>query len=74
MIGAKDYVPSTKTAPYFDLSTDVKSDGTGPDCWMYIYFQGTGAFVRTSFSKSGNVNSGILTGNDGTARVYTKGN
>lgn len=73
----KGYVPSDKTAPGFVAATDVKADKSGPDCWMYIYFKGeTGSitFIRTAFSKEGKVNSGVVTGADGKARVYTKPN
>jgi len=32
---------------------DIKADGSGPDCWMYLYFSGDGKVIRTPFTKSG---------------------
>lgn len=74
------YIPSTQTAPNF-TADDVKADGSGPDCWMSIYFKGeTGSitFIRTPFSKAGSVNEGLVRSNPvapanvGAVRVYTK--
>jgi len=73
ILSQKSYTPSGQTAPGFSTA-DVKADGTGPECWMYIYFKGTApniTFIRTPFSKSGNLNEGIVSGTGG-PRVYTK--
>jgi len=76
MISQKGYTTgstTSQTAPGF-TAADVKEDGTGPECWMYIYFKGTApniTFIRTPFSKSGNLNEGIVSGTGG-PRVYTK--
>jgi len=70
-----DYVPSMKTAPDFVLATDVKSDGTGPDCWMFLYISADGKkFVRSAFSKTGKDNKAdpIKNNADSKDRVYTK--
>jgi len=72
IVGQKNYVPSTYTAPKFSKD-DVDADGNGPTCWMYIYFKKSGndiTFIRSSFSKSGNVNSGLVIGGDNKPRVY----
>jgi len=66
----KGYVPSTNTAPKFDATTDVKGDGTGPDCWMYIFFddnENRFTLLRSPFSKSDQYN-----GTNTIVRVYTK--
>jgi hypothetical protein len=74
------YIPSTQTAPNF-VADDVKADGSGPDVWMSIYFKGDEGnitFIRTPFSKTGNVNAGVVKSNPvppatvGEVRVYTK--
>jgi len=79
IIGAKGYIPAndqSKTAPGF-VAADVKADASGPECYMSIYFKteanGSITFIRTPFSKTGGtVNSGIVTGANNSARVYTK--
>jgi hypothetical protein len=74
ILGQRGYCPSDKTAPKF-TDADVDADGKGPDCWMSIYFSGeTGSitFIRTSFSKAGNVNNGVVTDAAKSPRVYTK--
>jgi len=75
-VGSSGYIGSSQTSPGF-TSSDVNASENGPDCWMYIYFrtdsEGT-AFIRTAFSKEGNVNTGIITGSApaNKVRVYTK--
>jgi hypothetical protein len=78
IIGAKGYIPAnaqSKTAPGFGTA-DVVANETGPDVWMFIYFKtnadGSITFIRTPFSKEGNVNAGIVTGANNSPRVYTK--
>jgi len=74
------YVPSLQTAPNFSLTNDVKADGSGPDCWMSIYFKGaTGdiTFIRTPFSKTENTggvvsNNTTNNGGNGKVRVYSR--
>jgi len=58
-------------------ATDIKADGSGTTCSMYLYFSGDGKFVRTPFTKSGateNVNIVLFytTPIAGPDRVYTK--
>jgi len=75
------YVPSLQTAPNFN-SDDVKADGTGPDCWMSIYFKGeigNITFIRTPFSKTSTTtgvvkNNTTNNGGNGLVRSYTKSN
>jgi len=74
--GNLGYIGSNATAPGFTMA-DVKENGSGPDCWMFIYFKGeigSITFIRTPFSKTGNVNEGLVKTppNTGTVRVYTK--
>jgi len=81
ILGQKGYVPSTKTAPaasgFTDatVAADVKADGTGTTCWMYLYFKGeTGniTFIRTAFSKGSVDNKDIITDGTKAPRVYKK--
>jgi len=82
ILSQKNYVPSGKTAPEASgftnatVAADVKADGTGTECWMYVYFKGeTGSitFVRSAFSKTGGTeNKAIVTDGSNANRVYTK--
>jgi len=84
ILDQSEYVPSSKTAPAAsgfseaNRATDVKADGTGTVCWMYIYFKGDVGnitFVRSAFSRTGSTeNSSIVTGSETPPqnRVYTK--
>jgi hypothetical protein len=78
------YIPNTTpdstsaTAPNFTQG-DVKSDLTGPECWMYIYFATatSGTFVRTPFSSADHENGNIPVAlnakpTKGQLRIYTK--
>jgi len=68
------FVPSPRTAPSPGFSSaDVKADESGPDCWMYVYFDSTYdgfTFVRTAFSKT-DTNGAVIKGTDGADRVYS---
>lgn len=46
------YGTSSQTGKGITVS-DIKKDGSGPDCWMYLYFNDDGKFIRTPFTKSG---------------------
>jgi len=35
------------------VATDIKADGSGTECLMYLYFSNTGKVIRTPFSKVG---------------------
>jgi len=86
IVDQNDYVPSTYTAPGASdtaggafSASDVKADGTGPDCFMYIYIKPSdGSFKRSAFTKSTTARPAVVTGAGATTgaaridRVYAK--
>jgi len=84
ILSQQGYIPSTYTAPTSsgfsttNLASDVKTDGTGTVCWMYIYFTGgTGeiTFIRTAFSRTGGTETKAIINDNNTdknPRVYKK--
>jgi len=72
------YLPSNQTAPSSAgfSAADANAAGSGPDCWMSMYFTGaTGdiTFIRTPFSKT-SATAGVVKNNppQNALRVYTK--
>lgn len=74
--GPNSYIGSFSQTGRGITPDDIKANGSGTVCWMYLYISDDGKFVRTPFTKTGaakeNKDVVLTTSTSGVPRVYVK--